>query len=183
MALDTTNPTALPDMGRGRGRGPARGLALGAGERLGSAAPAHDAEVFLARLGQELPAALGERGIASEPPFRLLVGSGGRITVLPPDHPWRVAIERLLAERPDLIADLVGAEQAERLRQRMAAATGAWDGNGQAIPALRAASHGRVMGYLRVLDSYQFTVALSPSGIAAQFIDRNGNAAALPSFG
>ena len=73
--------------------------------------------------------------------------------------------------------------RAAAFTRAMAAATGAWRGLGEAIPALRAASHGRVMGSLRVLDSYRFTVAVSPTGIAAQFIDRSGNAATLPSFG
>ncbi len=183
MALDSTDLSLLPDPARGPGKTAARGAGLGAGRRLESALPAPDPEVFLARLGQELPAALCARGIASGPPVRLVLEANGAISVLPPDHPWRVAIEQLLAERPDLAAYLVDADRAERLRQRMAAATGAWRGLGEAIPALRAASHGRVMGSLRVLDSYRFTVAVSPTGIAAQFIDRSGNAATLPSFG
>lgn len=183
MALDSTSSALLPEPRRVPGRGPAIGLVPGAGAPLEFAGPGRDPEVFLARLGQELPVALGERGIASEPPVRLVVEPDGGISVLPPDHPWRVAIERLLAERPDLAADLVGAEKAERLRQRMAAATSAWAGPVQASAALRAASHGRILGCLRVLDSYRFAVALSESGIAAQFIDRNGDAAPLPSFG
>ncbi len=140
-----------------------------------------DPNEALATADAELQRLMAEQNIPSDPPFTL-AAEQGRITVSPPDHPNREALEEMANTSRELRNSLVRASNLAHLQAIGQAAYKAHQAAQNASPEEQERIYNQLFAYIDKISEYNYKFNFENGKLMGEFKDASGSPATIPEF-